>query len=1614
MPATAHVLSLGVAPVQSQNHTAPDKQDVSHDVAHTLLTASSVDTKHRHLHGTHVFHKHAHSDTHIKGTVEFIGLHALPHAYRVHWDDNTTSRHTVRSLFTMRAAAESLNTKDKGTTPLAENQPSSCKRKRVTFTDTPVVIPCKPVPTPLSKEPPMTNPNHGLASGCTRAVHRLHQPHGTQPTQLAANLQKIAQRQNRKRVTPVSIQKNMAEILARQNAKLHTHVGEANTSSQPCHEPTRFIFDRDDRCITKDIFEEVQIRLGRTFNLDCCANESGDNALCASFCHVNNSFDTWEPKTGTETLWCNAPFGKMEKFLCHYEKLKRANPGLSACFLVPEWKQHNWHKRIRTTWAKIRHFDRGSRIFHVPTQSGRGMLPHGTPWPCEIYYDPPWAMSTLPEYLCVGAKPTHSLSLQLDTRVGNTHANTLIDTGASAMAFCTPELCERAGITILPHTENIVVGGDHTIPIMGTASLPIQIQQYRADLPALVLPLPDQIDIILGDAWLVKNNAYIDYVSKTCCLRRGKRATVLRTRQPETVRRTNKHKHQTTIVRPDTAVRLTREGNTLLISGAACRRAARSGADVVLCVIQPSDDGSLNASSSLSGDANLPPHLRAKLEALLAKYEDRFADSFPEPRDCRIPAVIPIQPGSKPANRPAFRYSDAERTAIEQEITDLLSRGLIERSCSPFGAPVIFVRKKDGRLRMCVDYRALNSITIRNSAPLPRIDDLFDQLHGAAFFTSLDLTSGYHQIRLPADDQHKTAFKTPQGLFQYRVLPFGLANAPSVFQSYMNQTFAAHIGKCAVIYLDDVLIYSRTAESHLEHLETILSTVRQAGLFLKKSKCDFFKTQLKFLGHILDRQGVHPDPDKIKTVMEWPTPSCLTELRSFLGLCNYFRKFVKGYSARVGPLLKLLRGESTFPAVLTKEQMHAFHGIKHDLCSAPVLVLPQRGPNAPPFEVVSDASQTGCGAVLLQQGKPVSYLSKKFNPAQMNYDTTERELLGVITALNEWRCYLDGNQFTVVTDHQPNLFFASRPLLSRRQARWSLFLSTFNFKWEFRAGKQNMADPLSRVAESHLLLMIGQGGRPVQLPCAPSTDQSVSTACWGRDELVAGYGQDPAFEKQPEYSYHNQLYWKEHRLVLPAGDWRTEFITHAHDTPWGGHRGVTATLAHLESLVFWPGMRQDVIQHVKNCGICAMGKPNNSSSANAQPMPVPFLKWETISLDFITGLPRTPSGFDSILTIVDKLSKYSYFIARKTTDDAVETARIVHDRITRDHGFPQRLICDRDTLFTSEFWQHYHRLQGTAVVSGSAYHCQTDGQTERHNRKIEQYLRCMLLQTDQNWDELLPMAQLAINNTYNDAVKAVPAVLMHGCHALTPDKVKKMWLQNPRLASATPVQFFNEVAETMASSNLQALQSAREYLIAAQNRMLAVNDKGRAKPCYQIGDRLLLNTKNLRFKEGKHKLMPKWIGPFIVLRKHGPCSYELDLPTKWRVHRTFHTSLLRKFPNQSSGGPPIPEIIDGQAVFEVASILDTRLTKHTNKADERFYRVRWAHHGPEFDTWEPADNLVQCEEVLKEFWQARNNAAERQALKERLEKESVTITSHLTDHSSRATRAERRAKRQQC
>ena len=890
---------------------------------------------------------------------------------------------------------------------------------------------------------------------------------------------------------------------------------------------------------------------------------------------------------------------------------------------------------------------------------------------------------------------------------------------------------------------------------------------------------------------------------------------------------------------------------------------------------------------------------------------------------------------------------------LKKTLADLSKHGFARPSKSPYGAPVLFVRKKDGSMRMCVDYRALNKITVKNRYPLPRIDELLDRVQGATVFSKIDLRSGYHQIRIAEEDIPKTAFRTRYGHYEFTVMPFGLTNAPATFMRLMNDIFQPLLDSCVIVYLDDILIFSRTPEEHQQHLRQVLEILRKHKLYAKLSKCSFFQPAVDFLGHTISAKGISMDEHKVKAIQDWPQPANLKELRSFLGLAAYYMKFVPHHAAIAAPLTDLLHHDAKWDWTPACQQ--SFSALKQAVSAADVLAIPD--PNQG-FTVATDASDYAIGAVLEQNGRPVAFESRKLSPTERRWPTHEKELLAIVHALKTWRVYLDAGRVRLITDHASLRFLDTQKTLTPKQARWKESLASYDLDIQYRPGHTNVvADALSRRPDLQLSTLT-----------VMSQDDAMQKA------LQTAYQHDKSAFKNSTQLTDGIRYLTDRngtkRIYIPedATSLQQSILQLHHDSAAAGHLGVDKTLASILRFFYWPRIAATVRDYVSSCDDCQHNKPTNSQPAGLlQPLPIPEQPWQHISMDLITQLPRTKDGWDSIFVVVDRLTKMIHARPTKTDVTAPQLAQIFIDSVFRQHGLPQAIVSDRDPKFTSNFWTAVMKRIRCQQAMSTARHPQTDGQTERANRTLKEMLRSYVNARQDDWDEYLGPLEFAYNNARNASTGHTPFFLNHGFHPASSFQLI------PSATSEAPaaLQFVDKIHA--------ALEQAKESIQHAQTRQARNADTRRRDHHFNVGDQVLLSTSNLRTVTG---LQPRWIGPFSVKSIINPVAVQLDLPRSFRMHASFHVSQLRqyqtssKFPDRIINRPPPvqPDAETHEPEWEVEKIMGHRKVLRGRAAGSTQYLIKWQGYPMYDSTWEPLRNLGNAQIKLAEYRQMQNQA----------------------------------------
>ena len=957
----------------------------------------------------------------------------------------------------------------------------------------------------------------------------------------------------------------------------------------------------------------------------------------------------------------------------------------------------------------------------------------------------------------------------------------------------------------------------------------------------------------------------------------------------------------------------------------------------------------------------------SEVARLREEFSDVFIDDLPPglPPERMVEHAIEVVPGSEPPHRPPYRMSEVELQELKKQLEELKSKGLIQPSNSSYAAPVLFVKKKDGTWRMVVDYRGLNRITVKYRYPIPRIDDLLDRLRGAKVFSLIDLKSGYHQLRIKKEDRHKTAFVTRLGAFEFLTMPFGLTNAPASFSRLMNEVFGDVLDDFVVLYLDDILIFSKNNTDHKRHLRVVLERLRQHKLYANKEKCHLCQDRVEFLGHVISADGISVDASKAKAIQDWPTPKTVRDVRAFLGVTGWFRRFIHRYAHKALPLTNLTKDKVKFEWGLEAEQ--AFQDLKAALVSPEVLQVPDPTKS---FILRTDASDVAIGAVLLQdQGhgvKPCAYLSRKLQPAERNYSTYDKECLAIFYALEAWSIYLEGNTFTLETDQAAIEFLQSQKRLSRRQARWMEVLQSYDCTIRHIRGVDNViADGLSRRADHY----------DEESTVALSALSTISYDDSVLEDIKRGYETDNYFKeildalrdeqstKTPHrvqrFNYERGLLWfvesEERRLCIPRNlELRCKLLQQGHDSPQAGHQGVDRTYAVMRRQFFWPRMSKDVKRFVRSCHACQVSKPTNKSQGGLlHPLPIPKRRWGTVTMDFVVGLPISPEGWDAAVVFCCKLSKMVHLIPVKSTITAEEVADVYLHKVYSLHGLADEFISDRDSKFTSDFWQRVTSKLEIKLKMSTAHRAQTDGQSERAIRTLKDALRSLCNYRQDNWVELLPYLEFAFNNAPSTSSGHSPFFLNYGFHPKALPSVVSTLDPLVSPGSSLDISRFLERLDA-------ALTEVQDALRDAQDSQEQYANRSRRVVRFAVDDMVLLSTRYLmddvNASRPNRKLAPKWMGPFQVTAVLPGDTYQLELPSNFRAHPIFHVSMLKPYhpsPDEFAGRAPLPTplIFDDVAdewVYGVDCILAHRRRYRRNE-----YLVKWTNRPESEASWLP-------------------------------------------------------------
>ena len=876
------------------------------------------------------------------------------------------------------------------------------------------------------------------------------------------------------------------------------------------------------------------------------------------------------------------------------------------------------------------------------------------------------------------------------------------------------------------------------------------------------------------------------------------------------------------------------------------------------------------------------------IDELLTRNKSLFAETDMD-LGCTHLVSMKIDTGNhSPIACKPYRAPLLKRDFIEKKVEEMLQAGLIQESDSPWAAPVVIIDKKDGSKRFCVDYRRLNSVTTPSTYPLPLIDDILARLGGSKYFSTLDLKSGYHQLPMDPDSRDKTTFVVESGTYEFLVMPFGLSKAPATFSLLMSKVLKGL--PFAAAYLDDIIIWSKTEEEHLLHLQTVFQRLESAGLKLKREKCHFFREKIEYLGHTVTPEGIRPCDDKVEAVWRLQPPTTVREVKGLIGFASYYRRYVPNFSRIVKPLTALTRKNKEFN--WSRECQDALDQLKEILAKRPLLYHVNI---AQPYILYTDASDVAVGATLVQEDEEgehvVYYLSSALTPTQSRWPIIEREAWAIIFAIRKLKAYLYGAKFTVRTDHKPLEFLFKSEIKNVKVQKWAMELSELHCTIEYISGAKNVqADFMSRLPGSKVEVINTNKTKVRNLP-TDTLDSQES----GEDvlpTLISGEGPLEMVEEQEKDRNLKKLngdikytriegvlyYIAEEpapglKLVIPR-HLRKLVLEACHDNT--GHMGIDKTYDRIRQNYHWKGIYRDVVHHVTSCVAC-----NTRSLTQKRP---PLQKMDDVSIPFEklaidTCGPYTTShaGNKYLLTFVDMYSGWPEFYA--IPDKSAQTvATVILEKIIPRHGCPAVLLSDNGTEFINAVVKEVCKVLNIYRVRTSPYHPQSNGKLERLHR-VWNDIASKNMQDPRSWDEMIPSALLALRTAIHETSQYSPYYLMTGRDPMLP--LDTLLRPRARYMGDEP---HRQILENHHKAMVKVLQNSKRAFERSKrhyDRKVKGNDLKVGDPVY------LFNTTRTS------KLDSKWMPYYRILEQVTPVNFIIKNVVKGTT-RKVHALHLRK------------------------------------------------------------------------------------------------------------------------
>ena len=957
----------------------------------------------------------------------------------------------------------------------------------------------------------------------------------------------------------------------------------------------------------------------------------------------------------------------------------------------------------------------------------------------------------------------------------------------------------------------------------------------------------------------------------------------------------------------------------------------------------PPEKKDTNEELKINIGAHLSTQEKSEIIALVKRYRSVIAIDISElGRAKNVKHEINLTPGPPVCLRP-YRIPIIKRDIARQKIEEMLRYDIIRPSVSPFSSPMVLVPKKNKQWRFCVDYRQLNKRTLPDHYPIPRLDEVLIEAAEASYFTSLDLYSGYWQIELSEESKEKTAFTSHLGHYEFNVLSFGLRNAPSSFMRILTDVIRPALGKFATIYLDDILIWSKTFHSHQQNIEEIFKLLLKNGLRVNLEKCEFCKEVIKYLGFLLSKEGIRIDDSNIRPLLDCPAPKNVEQLKSFLGMASYFRKFVEFFAHKAHHLTTLTRHDK--PWKWGSDEENAFQEIKINLTSPPLLHYPSF---ELPFYIDCDASSWAVGSCLgqikmingVETEVPIAYDSKHLSDSQRKWSVIERETYAVIVALQKYYHFIFGRRIIIRSDHKPILAMLNAKDPTGRRGRWAMYLQQFNCDLIYRPGKKNRnADFLSRISPPEEKdekvatdnTSISSVAAAVNLVPAEikeeqekdplcikilekyiqknqktdsgyistseqNTHQDISPSSENHeeqneqnDDAISYYDDNSESEssdkeedepESPKFTIlSNGLLATADERIVIPDTLKEQVLYRFHNHKLAGHLGIKKTLMKMKKKFFWPKMTKSIKNHIRSCLTCAKMKAHGGNRAPLQPIKPPKRVWSRLTVDVIGPLPRSRHGMVYILNMKDVTTRYE--IAEALPDQTAATIARALIGVFLEYGVPEQLITDNGPCFRSDLLKELCKQLGIRQIFSSPYNSQGQGLVENSNRNIIQVMKAHVREDPENWCQYVKYATFVNNTSPHVGMKDTSFYLMHGRDALEPGDPH----EPSRYKAVT------DENSIFAKNYAQALKLSRENTIKSQETQKKQYDRSARPVNIKVGDYVLLKARPNQ--PGKWGL--KWNGPYRVTEDLiNPSNFKIKHIKKGHV-TVAHANRLKKY-----------------------------------------------------------------------------------------------------------------------